>query len=536
VINSHNGMRPSPQEQPVTAQAKSIPPWNLASYIPLVVPVVLFIVSLSIPPTIEWDSGLGFIVLRSMLEGGAFNIFTEPDHADISRDLATFLSSWSPGQYIVPGTFVWLGTHYGLALSLTTLIATLIGVVGWAQIARSFAVTPFVLILFVSGLVSFRFSTFAFRNYHGGEILLFAAAPWAFYVLQRAVDKPPLICIAISLLSAALLFFAKLTGLICFAANVLTIGLLDVARKGRLTSSILGIWAGSVISALLFLVFWPARGWGPASPSWLAIWFPVASTALSWFSAQDLLFDLLHWLSQRSSALISFNPYVATDRCYYILGPLGLLFIIWLWVRLRDTRYRAMAISLFAIMAIYTAALIAIYFVTSTLYYLEERHLRYSGIMFFLLFLVAMDQWRVSVARSCALLVVGAFAVYGFISYARGTFQLMGGRYYDPLTGTSQRDAPRAVLEYLRPEMRKHSWQRPIAVLLSPKAAIGLPGFRILVADEMPKVGRTDKIFVIVRENMLSNGSAEMLLRTFRDYEFGSWSETRMDGMVVYSQ
>src|SRR5262249_36145988 len=117
MTNPHNGMRLSPQEQPVTAPAKSITRRNLAVYIPLVVPIILFIVSLSIPPTIEWDSALGFIVLRNMLEGGAFNIFTVPDHADISRDLATFLSLWSPGQYIVPGAFVWLGTNYGLALS-----------------------------------------------------------------------------------------------------------------------------------------------------------------------------------------------------------------------------------------------------------------------------------------------------------------------------------------------------------------------------------------------------------------------------------
>ena len=48
--------------------------------------------------------------------------------------------------------------------------------------------------------------------------------------------------------------------------------------------------------------------------------------------------------------------------------------------------------------------------------------------------------------------------------------------------------------------------------------------------------GRTDKIFVVVQEKMLSNGKAEALLKSFSDYEFGKWSETRMDGMVIYSQ
>ena len=59
-----------------------------------------------------------------MLEGGAFNSITAPDPANIANDVVTFLTLWSPGQYLVPGSFIWLGTNYGLALSLTALIAT----------------------------------------------------------------------------------------------------------------------------------------------------------------------------------------------------------------------------------------------------------------------------------------------------------------------------------------------------------------------------------------------------------------------------
>src|SRR5262245_15686835 len=102
-----------------------------AEYLPLLIPIILFLGFLSIPPTIVSDSGLGFLALRSMLEGGAFNSITVPDPANIANDVAIFLTWWSPGQYLVPGSFVWLGTSYGLAVSLTTLIATLIGVVGW---------------------------------------------------------------------------------------------------------------------------------------------------------------------------------------------------------------------------------------------------------------------------------------------------------------------------------------------------------------------------------------------------------------------
>ena len=135
---------------------------------------------------------------------------------------------------------------------------------------------------------------------------------------------------------------------------------------------------------------------------------------------------------------------------------------------------------------------------------------------------------------------MGRLAAYGLISYAHGVRELIGGRYYDSLTGTSQRNVPPVVLEYLRSEMRRHSWRGPIIVLAeSPEAALALPGFRLIDANlnVTPQMaGRTDKIFVIVQEKMLSNGKAEALLKAFSDYEFGKWRETRMDGMVIYSQ
>src|SRR6516165_10796203 len=149
---------------------------NRAECLPLVVPIILSVVSLCIPPTIIIDSGIGFLALRNMLEGGAFNTIAVADPGNIADDVAIFLTWWSPGQYLVPGFFIWLGTSYGVAVSLTALIATLIGVLGWIRVARSFAVSSFVLFVFVLGLNTFAYVTLPFRTYNGGEVLLFAAA------------------------------------------------------------------------------------------------------------------------------------------------------------------------------------------------------------------------------------------------------------------------------------------------------------------------------------------------------------------------
>src|SRR5262245_27782166 len=79
-------------------------------YVPVLIPIVLFLVSLYIPPTVISDSGVGFLALRRMLDGEPFNTITTPDPANIANDVMTFLNWWSPGQYLVPGVFIWLGT------------------------------------------------------------------------------------------------------------------------------------------------------------------------------------------------------------------------------------------------------------------------------------------------------------------------------------------------------------------------------------------------------------------------------------------
>src|SRR5215470_1424092 len=233
---------------------------NSIVYIPLLLPFVLFLGSLFIPPMVNADAAIGFRVLRNILEGGAFNTYTEPDPANIANDVITFVTQWSPGQYLVPGIFILLGTNYGLALSLTALIATLTGVLGWIQVARSFVVSSFILSVFVLGLSTFYYVALPFRNYNGGEVLLFAAAPWSLYAMRRAANKPPILCFAISLLSAALLFFTKLTGLIVFATNVVAISLLVLRGQHRLKSSIVAMWVASAGGALCFATIWLARG------------------------------------------------------------------------------------------------------------------------------------------------------------------------------------------------------------------------------------------------------------------------------------
>jgi hypothetical protein len=214
-------------------------------------------------------------------------------------------------------------------------------------------------------------------------------------------------------------------------------------------------------------------------------------------------------------------------------------------------------------MAVLSLAIIVIYAiaVAITLQHLravsfEDRHFRYAGILFFLLLLTAVDQWRVPLAKGLVLAVVIVLGLYGLRNYATFAYAQMRAGYYDPMSGISQNISP-AILEYLRSEATRHSFQRPIAVIPSPSAAASLPRFRFIFigweqqplksaghAEKIPLVvpealkwaGRAEKIFVVVPEEMLLSDKAEAILRSFTDYDFDNWSQMKLGGMIIYTQ
>jgi hypothetical protein len=204
-----------------------------------------------------------------------------------------------------------------------------------------------------------------------------------------------------------------------------------------------------------------------------------------------------------------------------------------------------MATFLFTIIALFAMALAASYLRGATISY-EERHFRYIGILFLLLLLVALDQEGGWVGRALAIIVIAAFGAYGLLSYASGVRELVTGQSYDRQSGTSQLIVSPAVLDYLRSEMKEHNWQRAIAVVPSPEAAVGLPRYRIIAIhldfislQEIARqrwAGRAEKLFVIVQSRMTENGKAEALLKSFVDYDQDKWDHVLIGGLIVYSQ
>src|SRR5262249_25603930 len=152
------------------------------------------------------------------------------------------------------------------------------------------------------------------------------------------------------------------------------------ANQRRLSSSTVAMWVASAIAAVCLMIFWVARGpvamgW-PTSPfSYFPIWLSVAAAAFSGIYGLGLF--LGHPWTQ-----INFQGATITIE---LLGPLGLLLMVWVWYRLRHTRYRDMAVLLLSIILIYAITVaIAWRYLREASTSFEDRHFRYAGILFFL--------------------------------------------------------------------------------------------------------------------------------------------------------
>src|SRR5262249_19221719 len=200
----------------------------------------------------------------------------------------------------------------------------------------------------------------------------------------------------------------------------------------------------SVIAALCFMMFWNARG--PEGFTFSFSWFPI------WFSMTATAFSGIYGLG-----LFLAHPWMPFNVQWAIalLGPLGLLLMVWVWYGLRYTRYRDMAVLLLTVILVY-AIIIAIAFRYLRGFSLEDRHFRYAGILFFLLLLMAIDQWRVRFAKGLACLVVIVLGLYGLRNYATFAYAQMRAGYYDPMSGISQDISP-AILEHIRSEVTRHN-------------------------------------------------------------------------------
>jgi len=504
------------------------------------VPLVFAVVAWIVPPGVFSDSGFGFLVWQSMDSGAPFNHLRSPDPSNIAQDADAFLSWWSPGQYLLPGMFLTLGLNYGQAIVLTVLLSMWLGLWGWLLVARRAGATLWVQTVFIIALATFRYSTLPFRMYNGGEILIFAAAPWALLAIWSALGRGFWWSFAAAFGSALLLVVAKLSGLIVFAVMVSGLVVVEWWQRRRITAAQLGLAAGSMVAAILFWWGWISRGENPAGEAvpgaiWAAWLFPPAAAAFGGFTLQDflarfLLHPDLRLLPGRDLSVLA-----------WVLGPAGLALMYWVWRRLAKDRASLPWARLSAAFVVLQMLALAVLYTKGSSISFEERHLRYAGIVVLLSALMAADLCGTR-GRRIVMVLVGCFSLYGIISFAIGVRQTARSGDFDAVTGIQQSVVGPGVLRYLAAQAGGS--ESPAVFLPSAEAGLALPGWRIdavqldftplAVIETRKRDGRVPELYVVMQSRMETNGKAELVLRNFRDYRREEWKRTDVEDSVIY--
>jgi hypothetical protein len=477
-----------------------------------------------------------------MQRGSAFNVALMPDPLDITRDIGQFQTWWSPGQYLVPGIIESLGVRIGIAISLTILLGTLCSLIGWMRVATTIGAPEQVTNQFVLGLATVHFVQAGFRVYHGGEVLLAACAPWALLAVMYALRVRPLLAFGITVLAGGALFFAKLTGVVVLAAVIIGASVVEIASTRRLRPPVMAAWLAAIVLALLLQHYWLARGATPMTAASVGI-SPCAGVVQTarynpfTFSLAAAAFSGVSGLTVVSSLASRPLPPVLPTSTLTPLAILAVCCAVWIWWCLRRSPYRKWMLTFGAVILTYAAILMTLYLRGSEISY-EERHLRFAGVLVFLLFLIAAAT-RKGVTRYAGPIVAGLFGLYGAASYATGVPRILRERISDPTSGLTVRATSPAALAYIRERERVGgSQERPVAVV-PVQVAANLRGFRIIpfhVVETTRWNGRVQKIYVVPRSDALSSDRANNLLSAFSAYDRRSWQEIRFGTFMVFSQ
>jgi hypothetical protein len=503
-------------------------------------------ISLLVPPSIDWDSAIGFLAWRGTLLG-AVNSIIEPDRSNIARDTVSFLTWWSPGQYLVPGAISLLGLPLGAAMTLTVTLALLCCLIGWMVVVREFAPNTTSALLVVVSVGSFRYSTHAFTSYHGGEILLEAVTPW---LILAALSIPAMNVLRAALLAAGAVlvaFIAKLTGLIVVAASLVAACLVSTVLSRRITQGVVGGALGAVMALIVIYVSFLSRGSTPATGiNWS---LPLKTIAGSFFSP---------WVAGMSWGDLSifFRPNwggVSVDvpiGYLAIIAPVALL-IMYIIVGSRLQTTDAIQLRRFALLfyGMTVTCFIVLYIKGGAHISFEERHFRSAGTLLFLCALIsAFAAGTPAWIRGSFLVLCALMALYGVASFSNHELRTAKGQSLDRASWTNQGMFDAAAIDFAR-EIYAREGRDALFVLPlfgQAQSAVTMPvDARILVMNfdfepESAFVGRyfgrvPGHVVVLVPNNMFDT-SKGVVLSAFTDYAPDAWNRKTFANTSVYFQ
>jgi hypothetical protein len=509
-----------------------------------VVPVVYGLISLRTGLGMVSDSAVGFLVLKAMQNGGAFNVLVQPDPANIAIDTTHFVSWWSPGQYLVPGAIHALGMSLGTATTITVTLSSVLGLLGYVVLYRSFGFRPKTVVL--SCLLIALSSWFAspFTTYNGGEVLLFAVAPWLSWIVWRLRTLPP-VSIPALVLGFMAVTMAKLTGaiiafsLLCGAVY----GALGQPHREIVRRIAIAALAGLAFAILLYFV-WLRHGGTPATAlgdkphaSWLtAIAFPVKSLLTAPLGIGDALTYYLN-----NSSGLQLKLLKAVNACIGI-GSLLIYWYVWKAMPEAFSDYRKFT---FSAVGVYVAVFMVLYLYGAPIS-LEDRHFRAISL------LAVAGAVHVFTTRSGRVLRWAATVAFLLtLTYGVTSFAASASRNVSLALGSHGFRHPAATPElfnFIRERVERSDTMPADYVVLVPSNDLGLEitNARVItVSAEFKEVamlsaqrysGRVKRLDVLLQKALIESGKVDAILRSFKDYEFHQWKQIDVGTFICFTQ
>jgi hypothetical protein len=484
------------------------------------------------------DPAYGFEIWDSMLRGGPFNALVQPDFGDLARNQAPFMSVWSPGQYLFAGALEQAGLGLGAAMNVVTTVCTVLGLVGWYRLYRRWDFPAASAAIAVAITAGSRHLALPFGIYTGGEVLLFGGMPWFLLLLGRWSALRPVEAVGLTVAVAGIAFL-KLSGILFAFAALAGVVVWDVwpldrlAWRRPLTALVMAIGF-----AAAFYFLWASKGWTALDgKDGSAAWFLLVPRFFEGWGASVMSIFSLGDLAARVLLRPGRHLLPNLDLVYLIAAVPALLVLAWSGWRLRRSHPAylrfAGATALF-----YVTGLALIYGLGSEIS-MEDRFYRPLG----LVFLVGVVQ-AVSTARGAIRWPLGAFAgatmLYGVSSYVvrlqHNIEMPLGDRGFHH--GTLTHDG----LALLRRELRAADGDT-IAWVMMPEIALEVRRARVLVSAEAERLlgvrsyhGHAGRLMVFLDETTIRDGKAEIVLKSFTDYDRAKWVATRLGDTTMFEQ
>lgn len=495
-------------------------------------------------PTMFSDSGWGFLGWYSQARASAFNHSLGPDPADIAREIERFMSTWTPGQHLLPGLVERLGVTLGLAIVVVTAAFSLLGLVGFYCLYRAFGFPPETVAVALLVIACNRFFNLPFTIYNGGEVLLFGVTPWFVLLAWRLRDfrwtaVPALVA------GIAVLVFMKLSGIIFGGAVVgaaAVCGDRAWARPDTLRK-ILVVGVAIVLTGVIFYFAWYTRGVTAANIVAESLHpdgpiFYVALAVGSTWSASLSLLDLASWLLMHPS-----RPVVeSVAGPVYLFLPLAIATFAVTWRRLAGSHGEYLRFAFLTAAAV--VGLLVLMWISGRSIGLEERHFRGPSLILFVGVVHAFIGARSRLLQAAFAGVAGLACLYGVASFAQrvqaNTHYAMGER------GIRQMVPPEVVAFVRTIDRPGPEALRTLIFMPSPEIALEVRHARFWsnhadfepIEDLRKEVyrGRVDRLYVIMQKKLLGEGKADVILRSFVDYPRDGWKEMPLGDFVCFYQ